>query len=214
MTRNFLLASFALAVILPAAPAAFADIFTYSISGQNFSADLTFTASQIGGQPQGVDRITGVTGTFTDPDTGLVTLSSSNPATMVPDHGAIAPNFANNGWFLYDNVLYTKAPGNGILDWGGLLFSVGSYQLNIFSDSTNGNAGYFYWADNGATHWNDPIPVGAYTPSTVSGGGPHASGSLTALPEPASLMLLGTGLLGVAALIFRQGCLDVTGSNG
>jgi len=107
------------------APAAQADSFTYTIDGMNFSAELTFTANQIAGQPLGVDVITGVTGWFSDPDTnGIVTISPSNPATVISAGGALAPNYDNNDGFQYDNVLYTNQTGNGILDWGGVVFSI------------------------------------------------------------------------------------------
>jgi hypothetical protein len=177
-------------------PAAQADSFTYAIAGSNFSADLTFTANQIAGQPLGVDVITGLTGWFQDPDTsGQVNITASNPATVIPAGGAIAPNYASYGSFQYDNVLYTNQTGNGILDWDGVLFSVGSYVLNIFSDSDNGDAGYFYFADNGNYQVNTPI--------TDGNGGPAPTDPVAA-PEPGSLFLLGTGLLSFAFVLYRR----------
>jgi hypothetical protein len=204
--RKFSLTLFILAATLASVPAALADAFYYNINGQNFSADLTFTATAISGKP-GDYTITGVTGWFSDPDTnGAVTLSSSNPATVISAGGAFPPNYANEYGFQYDNVLYATATGNGILDWGGLLFSTNNgYMLNIFSDSTNGNAGYFYFADNGTYYVNTPISTGTYGSGGSSGGSPPpASGGLTSSPEPGTLLLLGTGLLGLAVVIFRK----------
>jgi hypothetical protein len=150
-------------------------------------------------QPLGVDVITGVTGSFNDPDTSVpVTITPSNPATVIYAYGALAPNYYNNGGFQYDNVLYTNQTGNGILDWGGVLFSVGAYDLNIFSDSNNGDTGYFYFADNGKYDSNNPVIVG-----NVGNNGP-APGDLTAAPEPGSMLLLGTGLLGLALVLSRK----------
>ena len=183
-------------MVLATVPAAQADSFTYSIAGSNFSADLTFTASQIAGQPLGVDVITGLTGWFQDPDTsGQVNITASNPATVIPANGAVAPSYASYGSFQYDNVLYTNQTGNGILDWDGVLFSVGSYVLNIFSDSDNGDAGFFYFADNGNYDVNTPI--------TAGNGNDPAPASLGA-PEPGSLFLFGTGLLGLALILHRK----------
>jgi hypothetical protein len=186
----------ALAMVLAIAPAALADSFTYAIAGSNFSADLTFTANQIAGQPSGVEVITGVTGWFEDPDTsGRVNITLSNPATVIDAGGAIAPNYASHGIFQYDNVLYTNQTGNGILDWDGVLFSVGSYELNIFSDSNESDAGYFYFADNGNYQVNTQITNGY--------GGPAPDG-LTAAPEPGSLFLFGAGFLGLAFVLYRR----------
>lgn len=173
--RKTLFQAFAIAIAIAAIPCAKADSFTFAIDGTNFQSDLTFTASQIAGQPTGTDAITGVTGWFSNPDTGRVNLAT-NPATVVPT-GVTPPGVVTQYGFQYDNVLYTKASGAGILDWSGLLFEVnGSYYLNLFSNGT-----YFYFADNGAYYGNYPIQ----SPS----GGPAL---LT--PEPSSLVLLGSAL--------------------
>jgi hypothetical protein len=192
------------AAALVIAPLANADSFTFAIDGTNFQSDFTFTASQIAGQPTGVDVITAVTGWFSDPDipgTGTMYLSA-NPATVVPAGGVIAPNYAASpdGKFDYDNVLYTKATGNGILDWDGLLLSfTNGYELNLFSDAYTADdmgettaQGYFYWADNGVADSNNAIPI--------EGGSP-ASGDFSA-PEPSSLEMFGSGLALLALGLF------------
>ncbi|MGB0065499.1 MAG: hypothetical protein WBP85_13705 [Terracidiphilus sp.] len=159
-----------------------ADSFTFAIDGTNFQSDLTFTSSQIAGQPTGVELITGVTGWFSDPDTGHVNLAT-NPAVVVPT-GVTPPGIVDQYGFQYDNVLFSKASGVGILDWYGLLIEVnGSYDLNLFSNGT-----YFYFADNGSYDSNNPIPS--------PGGGPA---HLT--PEPSSLVLLGSALLILALTV-------------
>jgi len=194
----------AIAAVLALAPMANADSFTFAIDGTNFASDFTFTASQIAGQPAGVEVITAVTGWFSDPDTGTVDLAL-NPATVVPAGGVIAPNYATSpdGKFLFDNVLYTKAAGNAILDWDGLLLSFANgYELNLFSDAYTADdmgettsQGYFYWADNGSNDFNNPIPVSGGAPAPVDLGA----------PEPSSLVLFGTGLALIASGLFVVG---------
>src|SRR5579863_3111979 len=175
----------AIAIAIAFTQYAKADSFTFAIDGMDFQSDLTFTASQIAGQPAGVDLITGVTGWFTVPDVGHVNLST-NPVTVVPT-GVAPPGSVTQYNFIYDNVLYSKAGGAGILDWNGLLLEInGPYYLNLFS-----NGSEFYFADNGAYYGNFPIQS--------PGGGPAL---LT--PEPSSLVHVGSAFLILALTMARK----------
>ncbi len=199
-----------LAAALAMTPAAKADSYTYTISGSNFNATFYLTASANnanGVVTPGTDTITSVAGTFTvgghtyDIDTAIA------PVTAAIGSDDTHPT--NNGEFLFDNLLYPSASKNKILDWDGLLIDVpgtNGYELNLFSGAFGGIPGnsapgdmYFYFADNGSNHSNNPI-----TPDSVNSSG-STSESLVATPEPDTLLLLGSGLLGLAFVVFRKG---------
>ena len=104
-------------------------------------------------------------------------------------------------------------PGNQILDWGGILIQPEGYPnfyLNIFAGNFGSTDGltapgdnYFYFADNNY-YSNNQIPSSEAKGAEVVGPGPAAVATLVATPEPESLFLLGTGLLGLAFVVFRK----------
>jgi hypothetical protein len=183
--KKFSIALLALAMALAITPAAMADTFYFTYSSNDGSTgafDITALAAT---QVSGEWVATGGTGYFD----GLGLLPFSD-LTLIPNPNA--PNEATSpyGAFYFDNVLL---PGqNPLITNGGLLFEFtsgpdkGDY-LNIFS---NGAGPGTYEADiyrNGG-YVSD---LGNFTLTDVT-------------PEPSSLLLLGTGLLGLAIVVFRK----------
>jgi hypothetical protein len=180
--KKFSIALLALAAALAIAPAALADSFNFTFSAGTVHATGTLTGSEIGNT--GEWFITG--GTIDITSGGIVQGSGSLFSTLPNPVGSVPLTSVGFGGtnMTYDNLFTPGA--NPQLDSNGLIFEVNGKGISIWGNGANDYAlwegNWEYIVNNGASFDATPAPT----------------------PEPSSLLLLGTGLLGLALVAFRK----------
>jgi len=201
-----------LAGMLCSATPARADDYNFSIGGSGFSSSGILHVSSTG--PFGAYTVTGISGTFTDSTnnfSGVISglLPAPAPVTDVNDTFFSAPAFTASGQS-YDNLFWPggNSPAvcvdapiffGGDLDIYGLAFDVRDkskvYSVNLWSNGP----------DLGGYQLNDALDSQPFFPPNHDGLAYAVNFTASPTPEPASLVLLGSGVLGLVAAGRRKG---------
>jgi hypothetical protein len=203
--KKISLAVLALATALATAPAAMATTQTFYFD---------FTGASTGSGTPGVGLTSGsgfLTGTLVGANEYEITGGSGIvidglAATVVPNTAGGSPiNGVNTGVdcsqpeFCFNNLIYMSTPSY-VDDIGGLLFQITSTtdQLTLFLQDGTVLSDW----NNGGGLPTDYLPI--YNGANPATYGYDTSLDITKTPEPSSLLLLGTGLLGMAGFLFRK----------
>jgi hypothetical protein len=177
--KRFSLALAALALAALTSTSAFADSvdFTFSFTGSNYSGTGTFVTTSEGGDQY---LITGITGEVNGTAISSLLSTGSFPTGFL--------NVPNDNLLIYPGTFGFNSPS--YFDDAGVSFTVGSgrteYDVNL------NDTFFFENAVTGGNHSSNKIEFDSVSVDPAP------------VPEPSTLMLLGTGILGAAGAIRRR----------
>ena len=216
------------AAALMAAPTARADQFSFSFNGGGISASGIITVSDSAVSGTSAYEITGVSGNFSDTNAGVAGAITGlyTPVSYVSDTLATPGVAFTSGGLSYDDLFYPAGdspaicydidPSTGLpeltypfsggqFDIFGLAFNIGGPGGYVAELWSNGNVGFgpiVYAAGlaNASGLIDDPNDG----PDSATPPGEFGSFTASPVPEPGSLFLLGTGMLGLAGIVTRK----------
>ncbi len=174
-----LFALFCSACVLPAV----ADTYTLTVIGAGIDAQATIVGTPDASTPGAFD-FTGGSGTYNGVPITLYTPSGTSNTFEIANF--TRPPFTYQSSYEYDNVGFPTGNGGLVLDQYGFLFAEPNDHFNVFSVGQN----YGYSNDETLYGYNTGLTLVTLTTA--------------ATPEPSSLVLLCTGLVGIGELLRRR----------